>query len=109
MEKNVIRIEAEPTREDANRIIAERREAVRAYVLEKLKETNTATPASDLLFGLFPIQEGNPYREIVNISACVSVAMSEAWRLFFEVEHLRRELAELKGREIEDVKCTLVE
>lgn len=38
MEKNVIRIEAEPTREDANRIIAERREAVRAYVLEKLRE-----------------------------------------------------------------------
>ena len=72
MEKNVIRIEAEPTREDANRIIAERREAVRAYVLEKLKETKTATPASDLLFGLFPIQEGNPYREIVNISAYVS-------------------------------------
>ncbi len=85
-----------------------RRASGGAYVLEKLKETKTATPASDLLFGLFPIQEGNPYREIVNISAYVSAAMSEAWRLFFEVEHLRRELAELKGREIEDVKCTVV-
>ena len=75
MEKKVIRIEAEPTREDANRISAERREAVRVYVLEKLKETKTASPASDLLFGLFPIQESNPYREIEKISAYGSAEM----------------------------------
>lgn len=60
MEKKVIRIEAESTREDANRIIAECRETVRAYVLEKLKETKTATPASDLLLGCSRSRRATP-------------------------------------------------
>lgn len=108
MEKNVIRIEAEPTREDANRIITERRETVRAYVMEKLKELDIPQPVCDLRFGLWPFRSGNPYSEIINAANYMHSAMMNAWYFFFEAEHLRRELAELKGRKIEDVKCTVL-
>lgn len=108
MEKNVIRIEAEPTREDANRIITERRETVRAYVMEKLKELDIPQPVCDLRFGLWPFRSENPYSEIINAANYMHSAMMNAWYFFFEAEHLRRELAELKGRKIEDVKCTVL-
>ena len=98
MEKNVIRIEAEPTREDANRIIAER-----------LREFDMPQPVCDLRFGLWPFRSENPYGEIINAANYMHSAMMNAWYFFFESEHLRRELAELKGREIKDMKCTVVE
>lgn len=109
MEQRIIRIEAEPTREDANRIIAERRDMVRAYVMEKLREFDMPQPVCDLRFGLWPFHSENPYSEIINAANYMHSAMMDAWYFFFEAERLRRELAELKGREVENVKCTVVE
>ena len=109
MEQKTIRIEAEPTREDANRIISERRDTVRAYVLEKLREFDMPQPVCDLRFGLWLFHSEHPYGEIINAANHMHSAMMCAWYFFFEAERLRRELAELKGREVENVKCMVVE
>ena len=98
MEQKIIRIETEPTREDANRIIAKRRDTVRAYVMEKLREFDMPQPVCDLRFGLWTFRSENPYGEIIN--AANYMHMMDAWYFFFEAERLRRELAE-RGRECE--------
>lgn len=106
METKVIRIEAEPTREDANAVIAERSATVRAYVHNKLAEYGMAQPVCDLCYGLWPLRAENPYRDVINITNYMQGALMTGWFFFFEAERMRRELAELKGRKVEDVKCT---
>ena len=106
MENTVIKIEAESTHEDANKVIAERSATVRAYVQEKLVEYGMSQPVCDLCYGLWPLRAENPYRDIINIANYMQGALMGGWFFFFEAERLRRELAELKGRKIEDVEYT---
>ena len=79
MEQKIIRIETEPTREDANRIIAKRRDTVRAYVMEKLREFDMPQPVCDLRCGLWTFRSENPYGEIINAANYMHLAMMDAW------------------------------
>ena len=108
METQVIKIEAEPTREDANIVIAQRSATVRASVQEKLAEYGMPQPVCDLRYGLLPLRAENPYRDVINAANYIHLALMDSWFFFFEAERLRRELAELKGRKVEDVKCTVI-
>lgn len=108
-ETQVIRIKAKPTREDANAVIKECRERIQAYVRDEMAKIGmTDNPVCDLIFGLFSIRPGNPYREIINAARLVSCAMADAWYFFFEAERLRRELADLKGRTVEVIDAELI-
>lgn len=108
MENNVIRIDAEPTREDANSVIAKRNAMVQVYVQEKLAEYGMPQPICDLHYGLWPLRAENPYRDVINMANYIHLASMDGWFFFFEAERLRRELAELKGRKVEGVKCTVI-
>lgn len=108
MENTVIKIEAEPTREDANKVVVERSATVRTYVQKKLAEYRMPQPVCDLCYGLWPLRAENPYQDVINIANYTQGALMAGWFFFFEVERLRRELAELKGRKVEDVKCRVI-
>ena len=84
METQVIKIEAEPTREDANRVIAQRSATVRAYVQEKLAEYGMPHPVCDLRYGLWPLRAENPYRDVINAANYIHLALMDSWFFFFE-------------------------
>ena len=50
-----------------------------------------------------------PYDDIINIANHIRNALADGWFFFFEAERLRRELAELKGREIKAVEYRVIE
>ncbi len=108
-ETQVIKIKAEPTREDANAVIKECCERIQAYVRDEMSKIGmTDNPVCDLTYGLLSIGPGNPYREIINEARLISCALADAWFFFFEAERLRRELADLKGRTVEVVDAELL-
>lgn len=108
-ETQVIRIKAEPTREDANAVIKKCRERIQAYVRDEMAKIGmTDNPVCDLTYGLLSIGPGNPYREIINEARFISCALADAWFFFFEAERLRRELADLKGHTVEVVDAELL-
>lgn len=96
------------TREDVNAFIEIRRQRVRQYIQEKLKEYNMTLPLGELRFGLFSISDGNPYDEIINIANYINNSLLDGWFFFFEAERLRREVAALRGRKIEDASCRVI-
>ncbi len=66
-------------------------------------------PATDLMYAPFFCSYENPYDEIYNILSQVGNALIAGWECFFEAERLRQELAELKGRPVEEVECTVMD
>lgn len=109
MKKEMITIpvKAVTTLADANRVIERNRNALYTHVHTKLFEYGMPQPFCDLGFGIPTLHDRNPYDEIINIANIANIvqcAFTEAWYIFFEVERLRRELAELKGRRIEAVE-----
>ena len=104
-----IPIKAVTTKSDANAVIEHNRAIIRDYVEKKLGELGLSWPICDLGCGLFPLHNENPYDDIVNIANYVQCAYMDAWGFFFKYVEARRELAEMKGRKIEDVKCVEVE
>lgn len=99
-----ISVKAGTTKADANKVIRRRRESVRAYVENNLKELGISRPLCDLGYGLFSIHHDNPYDDIINIANQVNNAYMSSWGLFFKYVQVCRELAEIKGRKIEDAK-----
>ncbi len=104
----VIEIRPQATREDANRAISECREKAREYVERLCRENDIFPPVCDLSFGLFDVRDGNPYDYIANTAKYVHCMLLDAWRFAIDCTKCRRELAEVKGRPIEDAAAVLL-
>ena len=109
--QSLARIEAKAitTKSHATAVIEHNRAVVRDYVEKKLGELGVNWPICDLGCGLHNLNNENPYDDIINIANYVHCAYMDAWGFFFKYVEACKELAELKGRKIEDVKCVEVE
>jgi hypothetical protein len=105
MEAQIIHVRPVRTLADCKDHAARHGAAVRHYVRTELAALQMQQPACDLAFAPFLCGFENPYDDIYNIISHINNALMAGWGFFFEAERLRRELAELKGRPVEAVKC----
>ena len=104
-----IHIKAETTLADAKAVVDRNIDVMREHVQNKLKEYGMPPPVCDLGFGVNLTGYPSPYDDIINIANHIQNALATGWFLFFEAEQLRRELAELKGREIKAAEYQVIE
>lgn len=104
-----IPVKAVTTREDAIAEVTRCNAITRDFVEHNLKELGLSWLVWDVGCGFWLCNFENPYDEIINIAHQVQCAMVDAWYMYFDYERLRRELAELKGRTIENGRVRIIQ